>query len=65
MKRLKSDIPLDAVEQLVSEYKREGAAIYWRITECFLHEQVVGRRAYTQDGKLVIETPLRHGQKHG
>src|SRR2546426_12329052 len=65
MKRLKSDIPLGAVEELVSEYKEEGAFIYYRITECTLDGQVVGRRAYTQDGKLVLETPLKSCQKYG
>ena len=65
MKRLKSDIPLGAVEELVSEYKEEGAFIYYRITECTLDGQVVGRRAYTQDGKPVLETPLKSCQKYG
>ncbi|MFY9609235.1 MAG: hypothetical protein WAU45_11560 [Blastocatellia bacterium] len=65
MKHVKSDIPAGAVEQLVSEYQQEGACIYYRITDCLLNERLVGRRAYTQDGRLVIETPLKDSQKHG
>ena len=65
MKRLKSDIPPDAVEQLVSEYRQEGTFIYYRTTDCMLDGRLVGRRAYTRDGTLVSETPLKTGQKHG
>src|SRR6266545_3357325 len=65
MKRLKSDIPSGAVEELVSEYKQEGGLIHYQTTECSLNGEVVGRRAYTQDGKLVLETTLKGGQKHG
>lgn len=69
MKRLKSDIPAGVVEQLVSEYRREdgehGALIYYRTVNCLLNGQVVGRRAYTPGGILVMETPLKDGQKHG
>ena len=65
MRRLKSDIPLGAIEELVSEYRREGALFRYRTTECSLNGEVVGRRAYAQGGKLVLETPLKGGQKHG
>jgi hypothetical protein len=65
MKQLKSDIPTGAVEQLVSEYRREGASIYYRMMDCLFNELLVGRRAYTQHGQLVIETPFKNGQKHG
>jgi hypothetical protein len=65
MKQPKSDIPSGAVEQLVSAYRKEGGCIYYRIMDCLLDGRLVGRRAYTQDGNLVIETPLKDGQKHG
>ena len=61
----KSDIPTGAVERLVSAYKQEGPCIYYRKMDCLLNELLVGRRAYDQDGKLVMETPLKDGQKHG
>jgi len=69
MNRLKSDIPPGVVEQLVSEYRQENrqqsALIYYRTVNCILNGQVVGRRYYTPDGTLVMETPLKDGQKHG
>jgi antitoxin component YwqK of YwqJK toxin-antitoxin module len=69
MNRLKSDIPPGAVEQLVSEYRQEnrqqGTLIYYRTVDCILNGQVVGRRYYTPDGTLVMETPLKDGRKHG
>jgi antitoxin component YwqK of YwqJK toxin-antitoxin module len=69
MNRLKSDIPPGAVEQLVSEYRQEnrqqGTLIYYRTVDCILNGQVVGRRYYTPDGTLVMETPLKDSRKHG
>jgi hypothetical protein len=65
MKQQKSNIPSDVVERLVSEYRQEGRLIYYRITNCLLHGQVVGQRHYTQTGTMVRETPLKDGQKHG
>ncbi|MBI5034651.1 MAG: hypothetical protein HZB51_29365 [Chloroflexi bacterium] len=65
MKRLKSDIPPDAVEQVVSEYSQEDAHIDYQIRGCLLNGQLVGRRAYAADGTLIMETPLQNGQKHG
>lgn len=65
MKRPKSDIPQNAVEVLLSEYHEEGPLIYFRVVDCVLNHQVVGRRAYDQDGTLRIETPLKNGKKHG
>lgn len=65
MKQLISDIPRDAVEQLASEYRQEGMHVQYQIRECILNGRVVGRRAYTQDGTLVMDTPLQDGQKHG
>lgn len=65
MRRPKSDIPRGAVERLVSEYREEGPFIYLQINECIFEGEVVGRRAYNGNGKLMIETPLRNGEKHG
>jgi hypothetical protein len=57
MKRPRSDIPQGIVERLTREY--------YQLTECVLDGRVVGQRAYTRDGRLVIETPLKDGKKHG
>jgi antitoxin component YwqK of YwqJK toxin-antitoxin module len=65
MKRHKSDIPGESEERLISEYRQEGPLTFLRIAECVFNGQVVGRRAYDSDGKLIIETPLRNNQKHG
>lgn len=65
MKQVKSDIPTGAVEQLVSEYRREGGAIYYRIMDYLLNGVLVGQRSYAQNEQLVIETPLKNGEKHG
>lgn len=66
---MKSDIPPGATEQLFSEYRQEnreqGALVYYRTVNCVLNGQVVGRRSYAPDGILVMETPLKDGQKHG
>ncbi|HKU72561.1 MAG TPA: hypothetical protein VJR02_01450 [Pyrinomonadaceae bacterium] len=65
MKRFKSDIPPNVVEQVTREFRRAGGAIYYRTTNCVLDGEVVGQRAYGEEGQLVIETPLRNGRKHG
>jgi hypothetical protein len=49
----------------VREYEQVGSLIYLRLTECILDGQVVGQRAYDHDGRLMIETPLKDGKKHG
>lgn len=65
MRRFKSDIPPNVVEQITREFRREGGAIYHRLTECRLNGEVVGQRGYGEDGQLVSETPLKNGRKHG
>lgn len=65
MRRLKSDIPPNVVEQVTREFRREGGGIYYRLTTCVLNGEVVGQRAYGEEGQLVTETPLRNGSKHG
>ena len=65
MKSHKSDIPEGAEERLIREYGREGAFTHLRVTECLLNDQSVGQRAYDGLGQLVIETPLKNGEKHG
>lgn len=63
--RRTSDIPKEAEERLMSEYRQEGPLTYLRIKECLFHEQIVGRRAYDNNGNLLIETPLKNSKKHG
>ena len=65
MKRFKSDIPPNVVEQVTREFRRDGGAIYDRLANCVLNGEVVGVRAYGEEGQLVTETPLRNGTKHG
>ena len=65
MKQPTSDIPQNAVEVEISEYRQEGSLIYFRVTECVLDGQVVGLRAYNSNGDLRVETPLKNGRKHG
>jgi hypothetical protein len=65
MRRFKSDIPPNVVEQTTREFRRVGGAIYYRLTDCLLNNEVVGQRAYDENGQLVTETPLKNGRKHG
>ena len=65
MRRFRSDIPPNVVEQTTREFRREGGAIYHRLTDCILDGEVVGRRAYSEEGQLVTESPLRNGLRHG
>lgn len=65
MRIFKSDIPPNVVEQITQEFRRDGSAIYHRLTACVLNGEVVGQRAYGEEGQLVTETPLRNGDKHG
>jgi antitoxin component YwqK of YwqJK toxin-antitoxin module len=65
MRRLKSDIAPDAFERVIEEYREQGQLIYFRVTECILNGEVVGRRAYDGQGTLRHETPLKNGKKHG
>jgi hypothetical protein len=65
MRRLKSDIPAGATERLLRKAKRRGIITELRMMECVLNGKVVGRRGYTPEGKLVIETPLENGRAHG
>jgi hypothetical protein len=61
----KSDIPRNATEVEIRAYRRDGGLIYFRVVECVLNGEVVGQRAYDQDGSLMVETPLKNGKKHG
>ncbi|HEX5885716.1 MAG TPA: hypothetical protein VFY67_14340 [Pyrinomonadaceae bacterium] len=65
MRRYKSDIPANVIEQITREFRREGGAIYPRLADCVLNGEVVGQRAYSEEGQLVTETPLKNGSKHG
>ena len=50
---------------MTREFRREGSAIFYRLTACLLNGEVVGERGYSEDGQLVVETPLKNGNKHG
>ncbi|RPI76457.1 MAG: hypothetical protein EHM45_12860 [Desulfobacteraceae bacterium] len=63
--RYVSGIPKDAVEKTVSEYKREGDAIWPKKTECLFNGEIVGERFYETGGVLVIERPMKYGKTHG
>ena len=65
MKQRKSDIPQNADERVIREYREEGSFAYLQLTEYIFNGQVVGQRAYDRDGNLRIETPLKNGKKHG
>lgn len=65
MAQRKSDIPQEAEERMLSEYRQEGNWIHFQTTECVLDDEIVGRRSYDSDGHLRIETPLKNGKKHG
>ena len=65
MKRPKSDIPEGVSEREIREYNEQPGLIWFRVMECILNGQVVGRRAYDNDGILRVETPLKEGNKHG
>jgi hypothetical protein len=55
MGRLKSDIPVRAREVLVSRSVREY----------HLAGRLVGRRLFNAQARLISETPMRDGRKHG
>jgi hypothetical protein len=57
LKRPKSDIPQSAVEIRVEGY--DG------LTECMVDHHVIGRRVYNEAGRIVRETPLKNGKRHG
>jgi len=65
MKRPKSDIPPNALEREVREYREQGQVIHFQVKECILNRQVVGLRSYAEDGRILKETPLKNGRKHG
>lgn len=65
MKRPKSDIPQGVKEVEIREYRQLGNLMYFRVAECRLDKVVVGQRAYDEDGRLMRETPLKNGKKHG
>jgi hypothetical protein len=65
VKRPKSDIPPEAVEVEVSEFRQESALIDPRVRDCVINGQVVGKRRYDSEGNLWRETPMKDGKKHG
>ena len=65
MRRPTSDIPENVTEKVIQEYRQEGTHIFFRVTQYILDGQVVGQRAYDSSGRLMRETPLNNGHKHG
>ncbi|MBE9553799.1 MAG: hypothetical protein IMF05_10090 [Proteobacteria bacterium] len=61
----RSDIPADAVEGVVSPFRKDGHATWFEKRACKLDGEIVGYRQYNQDGSLAMETPMREGRKHG
>ena len=57
MRMFKSPIPRNAVETSVKGSKG--------FTELKLNGRVVGRRTYNKEGRLIRETSLKDGKKHG
>lgn len=57
MKRPQSDIPHNAVERRVEGY--DG------LTECVVDGRIVARRVYNETGRIVRETSLKDGKRHG
>jgi len=62
---VRRSIPANARERTVSPYRREGAGVWLREVECRVGGEVVGRRSYDEADRLIIETPLKNGKKHG
>jgi hypothetical protein len=56
-KRYRSSIPEDVVERVVCRYRRKGAGVWLKKTECLVAGIVVGERFYDKDGSLLIEPP--------
>ena len=65
MKKIKSDIPQNATEVVISKHRQKGFHTSFQTTECLLDGQVVGRRFYDSDGNIQKETSLKNGKKHG
>src|SRR5215211_7105049 len=65
MRNLKSSIPQAVIEKPVRENRQGGAFGYFRVTHCLLNGILVGQRVYSQQGVMILETPMKDGLKHG
>ena len=66
MRRPKSDIPAGAEEKIIQQYEaNERGVVNWETRECTVGGKVVGWRSYDAVGRLMDETPLKDGNKHG
>jgi hypothetical protein len=69
MRRLKSDIPTGAKENIIQQYEdkriEQGGVVNLETRECTIDGKVVGWRSYDSEGRLVTETALKDGKKHG
>jgi hypothetical protein len=69
MRRPKSDIPACAEERIIRQYEdkrtEHGGVVNLETREYTIAGKVVGWRSYDSEGRLVTETPLKDGKKHG
>lgn len=66
MRRPKSDIPPGAEEKVIQQYEaNERGVVNWKTREYTIDGKVVGWRCYDAAGRLMDETPLKDGKKHG
>jgi antitoxin component YwqK of YwqJK toxin-antitoxin module len=69
MRRPKSDIPAGAEENIIQQYEdkrtEQGGVVNLETRECTIDGKVVGWRSYDPEGRLVTETALKDGKKHG
>ena len=67
MRRPRSDIPAGAEDKVIYEDKQtdRGGIVNLETREYTIDGKVVGWRSYNAQGRLVNETPLKNGKKHG
>lgn len=62
---MKSSIPQNSTEKPIRKHEQEGAPGDDQVTDRFLNGICVGRRVYNGEGRMVLETPIKDGLKHG
>jgi hypothetical protein len=69
MRRPKSDIPAGAEEKVIQQYEAKpterGSVVNLETHEYTIDGKVVGWCSYDAEGRLVTETPVKNGKKHG
>jgi hypothetical protein len=61
---MKSAMSRGVIEKPVRRNKQDLAHGY-RVVDCFVAGNFVGRRVYNEEGILVLETPMKDGLRHG